>query len=545
MHGSDGGLRTLVSSCVALGVDCARVTDSERAQVVEAIPFEVETQRLRQKILAGDDPLGEMFCALRSSSDRRSAGQTFTPLEIVQSMMNWAQGRATPSRVVDPGTGSGRFIVEAMKRFPHAKGIAIDTDPIALLMARANAHVWGVDDRIEFRLADYRDTVIEKIDGLTLYIGNPPYVRHHEIQPRWKEWYAATAQELGVPSSKLAGLHSYFFFATAKYAQPGDIGAFITSSEWLDVNYGVSLRRLLLSALTLEEIHVFDPTSLPFANTQVTGVITCFACGDASDRVLMSRVDSSSGLGCLGQGIGVKRAVLESSPRWSSIGRSRKKHPQGFVELGEYFRVHRGTVTGANRVWVVREDDVDLPESVLYPSVTKARELFASGNQLTSSSHLKCVIDIPLNYDSLDEDSVDRIERYIAHARRVGADQGYVVRHRKAWWSVGLSADAPILATYMARRPPRFVRNIVRARHINVVHGLYPRENYSDHELAMFLHFLNRNVELSDGRTYAGGLTKFEPKEMERIMIPSLDLLREGACDGASEYATSLVACSA
>ena len=80
MHGYDGGLRTLVSSCVALGVDCARVTDSERAQVVEAIPFEVETQRLRQKILAGDDPLGEMFCALRSSSDRRTAGQTFTPL---------------------------------------------------------------------------------------------------------------------------------------------------------------------------------------------------------------------------------------------------------------------------------------------------------------------------------------------------------------------------------------------------------------------------------------------------------------------------------
>ena len=54
-----------------------------------------------------------------------------------------------------------------------------------------------------------------------------------------------------------------------------------------------------------------------------------------------------------------------------------------------------------------------------------------------------------------------------------------------------------------------------------VVHGLYPRESYSDHDLDLLLQFLNGNVELSDGRTYAGGLTKFEPKEMERLMVPS------------------------
>ena len=38
----------------------------------------------------------------------------------------------------------------------------------------------------------------------------------------------------------------------------------------------------------------------------------------------------------------------------------------------------------------------------------------------------------------------------------MNADQSHVARHRRAWWSVGLKAPAPILCTYVARRPPAF-----------------------------------------------------------------------------------------
>ena len=72
----------------------------------------------------------------------------------------------------------------------------------------------------------------------------------------------------------------------------------------------------------------------------------------------------------------------------------------------------------------------------------------------------------------------------------------------------------------MARRPPAFVRNLALARHINIAHGLYPREPLSDQTLDSLAQILRSVVCQSQGRTYAGGLTKFEPREMERIPVP-------------------------
>lgn len=100
--------------------------------------------------------------------------------------------------------------------------------------------------------------------------------------------------------------------------------------------------------------------------------------------------------------------------------------------------------------------------------------------------------------------------------------QGYIAAHRRAWWSIGLRDPAPILATYMARRPPAFVMNAADARHINIAHGLYPRQQLPQRALGRLAECLRDSISLTQGRTYAGGLTKFEPKEMERLPVPDL-----------------------
>jgi hypothetical protein len=77
----------------------------------------------------------------------------------------------------------------------------------------------------------------------------------------------------------------------------------------------------------------------------------------------------------------------------------------------------------------------------------------------------------------------------------------------------------------MARKPPAFVRNLTEARHLNIAHGLYPRETLGTEVLDKLAKYLSGAVSLTEGRTYAGGLTKFEPREMERLIVPSIELL--------------------
>jgi hypothetical protein len=180
-------------------------------------------------------------------------------------------------------------------------------------------------------------------------------------------------------------------------------------------------------------------------------------------------------------------------------------------------------VTGGNAIWIVGAHGADLPARHLHPAVTKARELIAAGDALRDPRALRRVIDLPQELDDSEP-----IRRFLAWARAQGADRGYIARHRKAWWSVGLRGPAPILCTYMARRAPAFVRNLCGARHINIAHGLYPRVAMADASLDALAAWLRANVAQSAGRTYAGGLTKFEPKELERIAVPPLGEIESG-----------------
>lgn len=531
---SDLTLDRLAATCVALGLDVEALTDAERAVVRLGVKPTLDLAEVRSQILNGEDPLGQAFCAARTAEDRRPLGQTFTPGPIVRAMLAWALGRPAPARVVDPGCGSGRYVLAALLAFPSARGIAADLDPYAALMTRANALVLGLSDRLDVRLSDYRSLRLPKVVGPTLYLGNPPYVRHHNIDPRWKKWLGDTAAKMGLKASKLAGLHAHFFLATALYARPGDIGAFITSSEWLDVNYGQLIRDLLVAPLSVSSLHMINPTSLPFEDATVTGTITCFAVGEEAAEVRIQTVESVQDLGSLSGGFSVSRARLAETNRWSVITRVAPKLPEGYVELGELARVHRGTVTGANRVWVVPQGTVALPDEVLFPAVTRARELFAAGKRLVSTEELKTVIDLPADLDMLNAEDREQVDGFLNLARKQGVASGYVARNRRAWWSVGLASPAPILATYMARRPPAFVRNTAQARHINIAHGIYPRDTMAATDLDLLAAYLRVNVSTTSGRTYAGGLTKFEPREMERLVVPCLDLLRDGSLDASS-----------
>lgn len=491
----------------------------------------VDDSKIIDLIRSGQDPLGDALMHLRPPDQRRPLGATYTPSEIVSSIVAWVAARSSPARVVDPGTGSARFLLEAGRVLPDTLLVGVEIDPLAALLARANLTAAGLDHRAQILVREYRDADFGEFEGTTAYIGNPPYVRHHQIEPEWKQWLAASSASLGLKASRLAGMHVHFMLATALHSRPGDLGAFVTSSEWLDVNYGHLPRMLFTTQLGGVSIHLVDPHATPFADAATTAAVTCFEVGEpAASTIRMERVPSTSDLGVLDGGQPFRRRQLRAAPRWSALLNGSKKPPEGYVELGEICRVHRGAVTGANSIWITDADDPALPQEVLLPSVTRAAELFnASDGVLSSTCGLRAVIDLPADLEMFDEADRRLIDRFLRSAERRGVRSGYIARNRNPWWAVGLRSPAPILATYMARRPPTFVRNLAKAHNINAVHGIYPREKMSAATLNALASALRDAAPTAVGRTYAGGLLKFEPSEMARINVPGPAALQEMA----------------
>lgn len=518
--------RDIVSAALALGARKVPGWSSEEESLAsDATSLRSNiVARLRDRIVANEDPLGELFAQLRAPEVRRNLGATYTPSGIVQAMLAWAQEQEPPSRIVDPGVGSARFLLRAASAFPEAQLIGVEIDPLAALIARANLATAGVAERSKITLGDYRQADIRSNER-TLFVGNPPYVRHHLIGPQWKSWLATRARGLGLEASLLAGLHVYFFLATVLHAKSGDYGALITAAEWLDVNYGKFVRDLFLGKLGGQGIVVIEPTAAPFVDAATTAAVTFFKIGTKPTSVRLRRVKRLKDLKDLSGGRPVRRERLESEGRWSRLTFAARECPDGFVELGELCRVHRGQVTGANRVWIASDHTSELPERVLFPSVTKARELILAGKVLADPSRLRRVVDLPEDLGDFEGEEKKAVDKFLRLAQKAGTHKGYIASHRRAWWSVGLRNAAPILATYMARRAPAFVRNIASARHINIAHGLYPREPLTEKQMSALVDSLSSETNVIDGRTYAGGLTKFEPGEMERLFVPGPDLL--------------------
>ena len=474
---------------------------------------------------AGEDPLGDRYSAIVSAGRRRSTGAVLTPRRIVQAMLDWSKNEATvsgePRRIVDAGAGTGRFAMAAARAFPKSAVVAVENDRNLLVLLRANLREAGLDGRVSVVDADFRSIGLDKVPGPTLFLGNPPYVRHHQIPPEWKRWYVDACARHGVKASQLAGAHLHFFAKIADLGETGDYGCLITAAEWLDVGYGAALRSLLANGIGGVEVHLLEPAAEAFPGTMTTAAITAFRIGRRPSALRLRSVASPAGLDRLEGGREVAWPTLADAAKWSVFVRPAPKAPSGMIELGELCRVHRGQVTGNNGVWIAKPETPDLPPRFLFQAITRARELFElSDRGLERLDHLRCVIDLPVKVDSLAADERRAVQKFLAWAKSRRADQSYVAVHRRAWWSVGLREPAPILCTYMARRAPAFVRNTAGARHLNIAHGLYPREPMTEDELASILEYLNKTADVANGRAYAGGLVKFEPGEIERLRIP-------------------------
>jgi release factor glutamine methyltransferase len=112
---------------------------------------------------------------------------------LVETTLRLLKPDASPW-ILDIGTGSGAIAIGLAHLRPDLHAIAIDISKEALEVARENARLLGVSDRVQFRLADWFDqTPSQKFDAI---ICNPPYIpvsKGPELAPEVRVYEPAKA----------------------------------------------------------------------------------------------------------------------------------------------------------------------------------------------------------------------------------------------------------------------------------------------------------------------------------------------------------------
>ena len=262
------------------------------------------------------DIVGLIFQKLISPEERHRLGQHFTgpdPVDLINSFCI----READSVVLDPACGSGSFLVRAYYRKhamndyrPHSQllhelfGADIGLYPAHL--ATLNLAAREINDEANYpRIArtDFFDVIPEKpfcelpgsgpgrhrpvmLPPLDAIVGNPPYVRQEKVNKEEKEKLFKRVEE-AFPGTALRGradLHCYFWPHACRFLKEGGYFGFLTSGQWLDVEYGFALQRWILSNFRIVAV-LESSTERWFPDARVKTCITILRrCSDPEKR---------------------------------------------------------------------------------------------------------------------------------------------------------------------------------------------------------------------------------------------------------------------
>lgn len=103
---------------------------------------------------------------------------------LVSAVLERLKSRPAPLRILDLGTGSGCLLLALLSELPQAEGVGLDISQGAITVARRNAAMHGLSERVRFVVGDWRqDGWTAQIPGpWQAIVSNPPYIVVDDIE---------------------------------------------------------------------------------------------------------------------------------------------------------------------------------------------------------------------------------------------------------------------------------------------------------------------------------------------------------------------------
>jgi type I restriction-modification system DNA methylase subunit len=297
----------------------------ENDPIFDALPLtelmQVETGELLEQLeefnlgAFDHDVIGQIYQEIIPAEERHELGQYYTPPEVVDLICRLTIGEED-DMILDPGCGSGGFLVNAYQRLSELKDDGEHQEILDQLKGfdinRFPAHLSAINLAIQNLEKETRNVGVEiedfflvnpnqvrmafgsqastggdgepgtnEIEAFDAVIGNPPYIRQEQIadKKRCRRHLSSVGADLGSRSD----IYSYFFTHGTRFLKEGGRLGFITSDRWLSVKYGEDLQDFLLEKFKIKAIINFtrQQFELPLISTCV---VILERCSDARER---------------------------------------------------------------------------------------------------------------------------------------------------------------------------------------------------------------------------------------------------------------------
>lgn len=176
--------------------------------------------------------------------------QVDTPREIVVGVWKMIGNyRSAIGSVLDVGAGDARFA--EFGKFSEYDGYEIDKQRLPGKLLIPNAKIIN---KCAFKAPNSYD----------LCVGNPPYVRHHDIELEWRERAAKTIEEnLNVSINRLANAFIYFIWLSLLKTKDDGLISLIVPYEWVSRPSAHSLREYIRGKGWAIDVFRFDEDIFP------------------------------------------------------------------------------------------------------------------------------------------------------------------------------------------------------------------------------------------------------------------------------------------
>lgn len=483
----------------------------------------------------------------KTQLERNRLGQFATPSALASDILYHAKTLLSKSgkvRFFDPAIGTGAFYAALLRHFSKTRiqsafGFEIDRH------YADDAKVLWSDTSLDIRIEDFTKACppITDAEKANLVICNPPYVRHHHLSGDDKKRLQQAALEVGASLNGLTGLYCYFLALSIRWMTPGALAGWLIPSEFMDVNYGVPLKKFLLDRVNLLHIHRFNPDAVQFDDALVSSAVVWFR-NESPEKNAEVLFTFGASMDTPERAATVPAETLRHSRKWTHFPTLQEKELSTgqHVRLGDLFHIKRGLATGANNYFVLTEaqaQEHQLPRDVLVPILPSPRDVKVTDILADSVGDPMLPTKLYLFSSNLPEPELKATYpsawEYVQLGMTQGIHDGYLCRHRTPWYTQEDRPAPRFLCTYMGRNGNagrsifRFIRNRSNATAANVYLLLYPKpflrvllDQFGDleDELWKLLSEISPDSLLSEGRVYGGGLHKLEPRELANAPLP-------------------------